>query len=145
MNPSGQVTVLTGVTSPGGGSETAIAQIVADRLGVELSQVAVVQGDTAACPYGFGNLSSRATLAGGGSAALAADDIAEKLRSVAAAMLHAEADLIELVHGFATVRGESEQTVPLSAVAHSAYSLGYILGLGIEPSLESTRTYKPSN
>jgi aerobic carbon-monoxide dehydrogenase large subunit len=145
MNPSGQVTVLTGVTSPGGGSETAIAQIVADRLGVDLSQVTVVQGDTAACPYGFGNLSSRATLAGGGSAALAADDIAEKLRAVAAAMLHADAGQIELGHGYATVRDEPEQTLPLPAVAHSAYSLGYILGLGIEPTLESTRTYKPGN
>jgi carbon-monoxide dehydrogenase large subunit len=145
MNPSGGVTVLTGVTSPGNGNDTAIAQIVADEVGVELADVAVVQGDSSLCPFGYGNLSSRSLVAGGGAAALAAKDIADKLRAVAAAMLHAEPEQIALGGGMAVVSGEPEKAVPVSAVAHAVYSLGFILALGIEPTLESTRTYRPSN
>ena len=52
VNPSGQVTVLTGVTSPGSGNETAIAQVAADTLGVDVNTVRVIQGDTETCPVG---------------------------------------------------------------------------------------------
>jgi carbon-monoxide dehydrogenase large subunit len=145
MDPSGLVTVLTGVTSPGGGNDTGIAQVVADELGVELAAITVVQGDSSLCPYGFGNISSRSLVAGGGAAALAAGDIAERLRTVAASMLHAETSEIAIRGGMATVVGDSERAVPVPAVAHAVYTLGYILGAGTDPSLESTRTYRPSN
>lgn len=145
MDASGQVTVLTGVTSPGSGNETGIAQLVAGELGVVLEQVSVVQGDTDVCPYGFGNLSSRSLVAGGGAAVLAARDVAERLRTVAAAMVHAAPDDIVLVEGMALVPGSAEQAVPISVVANAVYTLAFILALGIEPSLESTRTYRPGN
>lgn len=145
MNPSGEVTVLTGVTSPGGGNDTGIAQIVADRLGVGLEHVDVVQGDTERTPYGYGNLSSRGLLVGGGAAALAAEDIAGKLRTIAGAMLRCEPGSITLAQGTASHRDHPDNTIPIATVAHSAYSLGYILAVGIEPTLESTRTYKPPN
>src|SRR5207249_3927728 len=87
VSPEGHVTVLTGVTSPGSGNETAIAQIVADELGVELANVRVIQGDTDTCPYGLGNYSSRSVMMGGGAAALAAAELREKLSAVAAKML----------------------------------------------------------
>jgi carbon-monoxide dehydrogenase large subunit len=145
MAPSGAVTVLTGVTSPGSGNDTAIAQIVAAELGVDLSQVSVVQGDTALCPFGYGNLSSRSLVAGGGAASLAAQDIAAKLRLVAAAMVHSEAERIVLGGGMASVEDEPDKAVPIPAVAHAVYSLGFILALGIEPTLESMRTYRPPN
>lgn len=77
MSPTGTVTVLTGVTSPGGGNETGIAQIVADRLGVVLENVKVLQGDTLVCPYGMGNWSSRSLTVGGGAAFTAAGDIGD--------------------------------------------------------------------
>ncbi|MCS6946986.1 MAG: molybdopterin-dependent oxidoreductase, partial [Steroidobacteraceae bacterium] len=57
VDPSGSVTVLTGVTQPGTGNPTGIAQIVADELGVEIETIRVIQGDTGTCPYGFGNYS----------------------------------------------------------------------------------------
>jgi aerobic carbon-monoxide dehydrogenase large subunit len=87
VGPSGSITVLTGVTTPGGGSDTAIVQVVADRLGVAPEAITLVQGDTDRCPYGFGHSSARATLVGGSSAALAADDVRAKLAIVAARML----------------------------------------------------------
>jgi carbon-monoxide dehydrogenase large subunit len=146
MDPSGEVTILTGVTSPGNGNDTAIIQIVADRLGVALDAVQIVQGDTDICPFGFGNVSSRGVLAGGASAALAADEIAVKLRTVAAAMLECpDPEQIRLGGGMASVVGEPERALPIAAVAHAVYTIGYILAPDIEPTLEATRTFKMTN
>jgi carbon-monoxide dehydrogenase large subunit len=146
MNPSGQATVLTGVTSPGSGNDTAIAQLVAGELGIELEAVEVVQGDSDRCPYGFGNISSRSIVSGGSAAVLAARDIAAKLRTVAGAMLHAaEGQEIVLGGGIAEIAGDPDRRVPIGAVASAVSSLGYVLALGIEPNLESTRTFRPPN
>lgn len=146
MNPSGDVTVLTGVTSPGSGSDTGIAQIVAHELGVPLSDVTLVQGDTDRTPFGYGNLSSRSIVTGGSSAALAARDVAAKLRAVAGAMLEVPADEIGLRDGTATVAGsEAAKTLPIADVAAAVFSLAYVVALGVEPNLESTRTHRPPN
>jgi aerobic carbon-monoxide dehydrogenase large subunit len=145
VDPSGHVTVLTGATSPGGGNDTAFAQIAADRLGVEPDQISVIQGDTAVCPYGTGNLSSRGLVVGGGAVALAAADVAEKLRAVAAGMLQADRTQVRLADGFALVGDDVSRSVPLAVVAKSAYTLGYVFAPDIEPSLESTRTYMMPN
>src|SRR6266498_2301699 len=63
--PPGEVTVLTGTTSPGCCNETTMAQIAAEYLGCEFERVKVIQGDTDVCPYGLGNYSSRGTMYGG--------------------------------------------------------------------------------
>jgi carbon-monoxide dehydrogenase large subunit len=145
VDPAGHVTVLTGVTSPGGGNDTAIAQIVADRLGVAPADISVVQGDTDLCPYGTGNISSRGLVVGGNAAALAADDIAAKLRVVAASMLEVTAQDIVLAGGMAAVASVPEKALPLAVVAHGAYSLGYILAPDIDPVPESTRSFRMPN
>lgn len=145
MGPTGEVTVLTGVTSPGTGSDTGIIQLVAQELGVPMSQISVVQGDTDTCPFGYGNFSSRSIVTGGSSAVLAARDIAAKLRVVAAAMLHRTPEEIRLVDGTATVDDTPDAALPIAAVADAVYSLAYILALDIEPNLESTRTFRPKN
>jgi carbon-monoxide dehydrogenase large subunit len=145
VDPSGHVTVLTGATSPGGGNDTAFAQITADRLGVAPDQISVIQGDTAVCPYGTGNLSSRGLVVGGGAVALAADDVAAKVRAVAAGMLQADRTEVRLADGLALIGDDASRSVPLAVVAKSAYTLGYVFAPDIEPSLESTRTYMMPN
>ncbi|ELS51059.1 xanthine dehydrogenase family protein molybdopterin-binding subunit [Streptomyces viridochromogenes] len=145
MTPDGHVTVLTGVTSPGGGSDRGIARLVAAELGIDPAEIIVLQGDTDLCPYGYGNLGSRSLVAGGGAAVLAARDIAAKLRTVAANMLHTEADAVVLGGGTATAGDDLDRSVPLAAVAHAVHSLGFVLALGIDPALEATRTYRPGH
>jgi carbon-monoxide dehydrogenase large subunit len=112
---------------------------------VSPADVEVVQGDTALCPYGTGNLSSRGLVVGGGAVALAAEDIGEKLRAIAAGMLEVGRGEIELRGGFATALGDPNKALPLAVVANSAYTLGYIFAPDIEPTLESTRTFKMPN
>lgn len=140
--PSGQVTVLTGVTSPGGGNDTGIAQIVADRLGIAPAAITVVQGDTDRCPYGFGNFSGRSMVVGGSAAALAADDIALRLRTVAASLLDVTVDEVVLADGRARA---GDRSCPLEEVALTVYSQAFGVADGVTPALESTRVYKPDN
>jgi carbon-monoxide dehydrogenase large subunit len=142
LEPSGEATVLTGVTSPGGGNDTAIAQLVADELGLLPADVEVVQGDTDRCPYGFGNISSRSLVAGGGAAVLAARDVAARVRIVAARMLESDPGQVTLAAGVARA---GDRSIPIAVVAEAVHSLGYLLALDIEPNLESTRSFRPTN
>jgi carbon-monoxide dehydrogenase large subunit len=98
ISPSGEVTVLAGVTTPGTGNETALAQIAADALDCDLDRVTVVQGDTDACPWGLGNYSSRSVIIGGSAVQLAAADLRAKLLTVAASMLGVEPGQVECGH-----------------------------------------------
>ncbi len=145
MSPSGQVTVLTGVTSPGNGNDTAIAQVVADRLGVRLGSVQVVQGDTAVCPFGFGNMSSRGTVTGGGSAALAADEVAATLRRVAALLLECALADVVLSDGCASCADDPGRSLSITELAAAVFTRSDRLTPDLEPRLEATRTFKMDN
>ncbi|WP_246440456.1 xanthine dehydrogenase family protein molybdopterin-binding subunit [Saccharothrix tamanrassetensis] len=146
MSPSGRVSVLTGVTSPGTGSDTGICQLVADELGVALDTVSVVQGDTDTCPYGFGNISSRSLVTGGNAAVLAARDVADKIRAAARALLRADYDEPVLIEdGIARLTRDPSRSVSVVEAARAVYTRSYELELDVEPHLESTRTYRPSN
>jgi carbon-monoxide dehydrogenase large subunit len=145
VDPSGEVTVLSGVTSPGGGNETAIAQIVADSLGLVPQAIRVVQGDTDRCPYGFGNYSGRGVIAGGGAALLAARQVRAKMVRTAAALLGAAPEEIEVASGRFAARGRAEPGVDFAEVAFAAYSRAYELGPAAAAPLEATCTYRPAN
>ena len=139
MSVTGMVTVLTGVTSPGGGNDTGIAQIVATELGVPIEWVELVQGDTDRCPNGFGNFSGRSMVVGGGSATLAARDVRAKLVAVASQLLNASD--VDIQDGVAYGGGRE---MPVPEVARALLTRAFAIG-DIEPVLESTRAYKPGN
>lgn len=144
MSPHGDVTVLTGVTSPGTGNETGIAQIVADCLGASLDRVRVVQGDTEICPHGNGNYSSRSLTFGGSSAHLAALVVHDKLRRVGANMLGAAPGEVRL-DGHRVIAPSGEE-VSFGAVAATIYRSPHARHMeGVEPGLEVTRTFKMDN
>ncbi len=145
LDTSGQATVLTGVTSPGTGSETAIAQLVATQLGLPTSHVRVVQGDTDTTPYGSGSFSSRAVITAGTAAWLSAGDLRAALTKAAAILLRAEPLEIEVADGFYRVAGQPGRCVPVGHLPRMLRSLGQAIpGIG-EPQLEATRTYGPQN
>jgi aerobic carbon-monoxide dehydrogenase large subunit len=145
MDMTGTVTVLTGVTSPGGGNDTGIAQVVAQELGVPMSSIRVVQGDTAQCPTGFGNFSGRSMVVGGGSAALAARDLRQTLVTVGARMLEAVRDEVVVEDGCVRVQTSAEKSLPVSDVAAAVLTRAFSVADDVEPVLESTRAYKPGN
>ncbi|HEX8930824.1 MAG TPA: molybdopterin cofactor-binding domain-containing protein, partial [Actinomycetota bacterium] len=146
MSPSGEVTVLSGVTSPGSGNETGLAQIVADTIGCELDRVTVVQGDTQLCPWGLGNYSSRSIIIGGSAAELAAGDLRDKLLTVAGNLLEANPEDLEITRGRVRVRGAPRRFLPLAEVAMELYTRPYGPNAdGVEPGLEATRYFRAPN
>jgi xanthine dehydrogenase molybdenum-binding subunit len=61
LDPNGRYTVFVGVTDIGPGAKTTMGMIAAEELGVPLSKVEVVWGDTDRCPYSVGESGSRTT------------------------------------------------------------------------------------
>ena len=146
MSPSGEVTLLSGVTSPGSGNETGLAQIVAATIGVELDRVTVIQGDTSLCPWGLGNYSSRSIIIGGSAAELAAGDLRDKLLTVAANMLEANPEDLTIANGRVSLKGAPSRFVPVAEVAMEIYTFPYGPNAeGVEPGLEATRYFRAPN
>ena len=117
VGPDGSVTLQTGSCPAGQGHETTFAQIVADRLGAEAADVKVIWGDTDAVPNGMGTYGSRSITVGGEAAAIAADRVAAKAREIAAELLEASFDDVELADGRFAVRGSPDKGMALSELA----------------------------
>jgi xanthine dehydrogenase YagR molybdenum-binding subunit len=79
VNARGEYTVYVGVTDVGGGAKTTMGIIAAEALGVPLSQVKVVWGDTDRCPYSVGESGSRTTIQTGDAVIAAAEDIKKQI------------------------------------------------------------------
>jgi carbon-monoxide dehydrogenase large subunit len=137
---SGKVTAITGSSPHGQGHETTFAQIIADELGVMPEAVTVRHGDTHGAPQGIGTFGSRSTALGGSALALAARDVKEKARKLAAGMLEAGPQDIVAVDGGFGVIGAPGRHVTWARVAEFAYR-GQGLPAGTEPGLEATRFF----
>ena len=144
--PSGDVTVLTGVTSPGCGNETAMAQIAAEFLGCDMERIKVIQGDTESCPYGLGNFSSRATMYGGSAVQAAATELREKMFRIAGKMLEAAPEDLDASDNKIFVIGAKSRNVGFDDVANQVYrhTFGEYADEE-EPGLESTRYFRMGN
>src|SRR5207237_7199641 len=115
-------------------------QIIAHELDVDLDDVSVLSGDTAMVPYGGGTWASRGMPIGGGATLLAARALGERIRSVAAALLEADAGDIQLAGGRAVVRGSPGRGLSYTEIARAAHFRSNELRGG-EPSLEATLHY----
>src|SRR6185437_15456995 len=91
--PGGWIAYV-GVASLGQGVRTALAQVVADHLQVEIEDVEISHRDTDLVPQGFGAYASRTTIVGGGAVVGAVTDLKRKALAAAADRLEiAEGDL----------------------------------------------------
>jgi carbon-monoxide dehydrogenase large subunit len=144
VHPSGKVTVYSGASSHGQGHETAFAQIVGDGLGIPFEDVEVVHGDTAQVQFGIGTFGSRSAAVGGMAAVMSVNKIEEKAKKIAAFLLEAaEADLV-FEGGQFFVKGTPGRGITIQQVAFAAY-VPHKYPTGLEPGLEATSFYDPSN
>ena len=125
VETSGKVKVATGLTSQGQGHQTVLAQITADELGVPISDVQVVTGDTRAFGYAVGTFASRAAVMSGSAVALAARAARAKAIRVAAAALEAAPEDMEIADGIVRVKGDPASGIPLGTVAVLSNPLRY--------------------
>jgi carbon-monoxide dehydrogenase large subunit len=143
VEASGKVMVHTGTSPHGQGTETAMAQIVGDSLGVGIDDVVVLHGDTAMTQTGVGTFGSRGAAVGGGAMAVAVEQVQAKAKRIAAEALEVSLEDIEIsTSGFAA-RGVADKNITLGQIAARAY--GGAVPEGDEPGLEATRFFKPSD
>ena len=144
--PTGEVIVLAGVTSPGNGNETALAQIAADTLGCKVDLVSVLQGDTESCPWGLGNYSSRSIIIGGSAVFEAARMLRERIHVVAASMLATEPENLAAASGRIWVEKDPVRSVGFSDVVERVYWHAFEEHSDmVEPGLEATRYFRIPN
>ena len=141
IEPSGQVTVMTGASPHGQGEETTFAQIVADELGVDIDDVLVVHGDTSVVQYGIGTFGSRGTAIGGTALYYALQDLKAKVKKFGAVLL--ESDDVVLSGGVCTCQ-RTGNTVSFAQIAGAAYR-ALKLPPNTEPGLVSTHFWEPPN
>jgi carbon-monoxide dehydrogenase large subunit len=144
VHASGTVTLYTGTSPHGQGHETGFAQIVADKLGIDPSQVEVIHGDTQTGPFGLDTYGSRSLAVGGEAAARAADKVAAKAKAIVAHHLEAAPEDIELRDGTFIVRGSPDKGMTLAEASGAAY-VPENLPDGMEPGLDEQSFYDPEN
>ena len=129
LNGDGTVTLLIGTQSNGQGHATAYAQFVAEKLDIPVDRIRVHQGDTDRLAKGGGTGGSRSIPLGGVSAARAGEDLAQKIRKIAADELEASVADIELRDGTARVVG-TDRAIGLAEIARAANNPDDLKGFG---------------
>ncbi len=144
VNPVGTVEVLTGSHSHGQGHETTFAQLVADRLGIPMTNVAIVHGDTDKVQFGMGTYGSRSGAVGMSAISVALDRVVAKAKKVAAHLLEASEGDIEFKDGQFTVSG-TDRSIDWTSVALNAYTAHGFPSADLEPGLKEGAFYDPTN
>jgi aerobic carbon-monoxide dehydrogenase large subunit len=129
LNADGTVRLDIGTQTNGQGHATAYAQFVAEKLNIDIAKIFVHQGDTDRLAKGGGTGGSRSIPLGGVSASRAGEDLAEKIKRIAADELEASAADIELVDGTARIVGTDRQ-MSFADIARAAKSPKDLEGFG---------------
>ena len=144
VDPTGTVNVFTGTHSHGQGHATTFAQIVADKLGVDINSVEIIHGDTNKIPFGMGSYGSRSLAVGGSAIAKAVDKVIEKGKIIAAHLMEASDSDVEFADGKFTVSG-TDMDKAFGEIALAAYVPHNYPHDRLEPGLEETAFYDPLN
>ena len=99
VDTSGHVEVITGGSSIGQGFETVMAQVAAEVLGTDYKKMSVVRGNTERIEFGIGAHASRATVMTASATREAALKVRDKALSVAAELMQAPTDALDIVNG----------------------------------------------
>ncbi len=141
VHSDGKATLFVGTHNHGQGHEITYAAIAADRLGIPVEDIGVVEGDTGRVPFGNGTWGSRSTSVGGAAIFNACESIMAKARRLAAHVLECgEETLIYADQQFSSPA--SNRTLSFAEVATLA-SRGFNLPRGMEPNLECTLAHEP--
>jgi len=144
VEPNGDVTLYSGISPHGQGQETTFAQLAADHLGAEYDKVIFNHSDTLNTPQGNGTMGSRGLAVGGGALMISLNKIQNRAKQIAAHLLEASAEDIEIVDGKYKVKGvPGGDGLSLADIAGAAY--GGSLPAEFEAGLESTDFFRPED
>ncbi|HZE54862.1 MAG TPA: xanthine dehydrogenase family protein molybdopterin-binding subunit [Bradyrhizobium sp.] len=143
VQSNGKVSVATGIGTQGQGHFTVLAQIAADQLGVAVTDVDVVTGDTDQFYWGAGTFASRGAVVAGNAVNEASKVVRKKALKLASDLFEcAEEDLV-LEDGKVSIVGIPEKFVSLADLARLANPMRGAVQPGTEPGLESTQYFGP--
>jgi carbon-monoxide dehydrogenase large subunit len=143
VQANGKVSIATGIGTQGQGHFTSFAQIAADQLGVEVSDIAVVTGDTDQFYWGAGTFASRGAVVAGNAVNEAAKAVRQKILKLAAEHFECAEEDLEIANGEVSVVGVPGQAIKLGALALKANPMRGAVRPGTEPGLESTQYFGP--
>ncbi len=141
FDSSGAVTVSAGSLSHGQGHETMYKILISEKLGLDEADIRVTEGSTDAIPDGGGTYASRTAVLGGSAAAISADKVLVKAKTIAAHLMEAAVGDVDFEDGNFTVAG-TDKAITIKAVARAAYFPAQ-LPPGMEAGLYETTNYLP--
>ncbi len=143
VQANGKVSVATGIGTQGQGHFTSLAQIAADQLGVDVTDVDIVTGDTDQFYWGAGTFASRGAVVAGNAVNEAARVVRQKALKLASDAFECSEDDLVLADGKVSIVGIPEKFIPLGELARRANPMRGAVKPGTEPGLESTQYFGP--
>ena len=146
IDPLGAVTVTADVTVQGQSHETVLAQIVAEQLGLKADDIEVVlEMDTAKDQWSIaaGTYSSRFASGTAVAAHMAAVQMRDKLKAIAAKQLNVLPDDVELAGGKIRSRSNPDNALPFGRVAGTSHWSPLLLPESMAPALSETGIWSP--
>ncbi len=133
FNEDGTVTLLISTVEQGQGSETVMAQMVAEELGIRIQDVFVSPPDTDYTPFDSSSTSSRSTYHMGNAIRLACDDVKRQVVDVGAKLFQVSPEDVVLDGGILRVRSSPDKSMPLKdvVVKYFGYRGGTLIGRGV--------------
>ena len=121
IQPDGSAIIFAGSSPHGQGHETVFAQIASDELGISFDRIAVRTGDTATVVQGIGTMGSRGVATSGSAVKVASQRVVERARKIAAHLLEADEQDLDVVDDAFSVRGSPDKQVSWSQVAWASF------------------------
>jgi CO/xanthine dehydrogenase Mo-binding subunit len=143
VQANGKVNVATGIGTQGQGHFTSFAQIVADQLGVDVTEVDIVTGDTDRFYWGAGTFASRGAVVAGNAINEASRAVRQKALKLASDVFECSEDDLVLAEGKVSIVGIPEKFIRLGELAQRANPMRGAVKPGTEPGLESTQYFGP--
>jgi aerobic carbon-monoxide dehydrogenase large subunit len=140
IEPDGRALVRTSVPSTGQGTTTALAQIAADALGLDVADVVVAPVATDSGAEGSGAFGSRGTVVGGSAVLASAATLRQRLLEIGSQVLEVSPDDLELVNGAVQARGAPSHRVTYAALVDRAPA-GYLDARGRHDPEATTFSY----
>jgi carbon-monoxide dehydrogenase large subunit len=139
LEPDGTLTVFTSQAPHGQGHETTLSQVAADQLGVPMSSVRVVHGDSRTSPFStLGTGGSRAATMASGSVIGVTREIRRQVADVVAHVFEANPVDVVVEDGVARIQGSPDKAMPLAQVAMMAWMAPSTLPSGMSQGIEAT-------
>jgi aerobic carbon-monoxide dehydrogenase large subunit len=143
VQSNGRVSLVTGIGTQGQGHFTSFAQIAADQLGVDVTEVDVITGDTDQFYWGAGTFASRGAVVAGNAVSEASHVVRRKALKLASELFECSENDLVIADGKVSIAGIPGKFLTLSALAQHANPMRGAVKPGTEPGLESTQYFGP--